>query len=171
MSYLNKLLKQKYNSISDDPKDEVRNLIIRLRFLKRTYKITECDIYDIRWYLDQLERGFMCKKSTMNNDIKKFDIFCLTPLGKLKQIYNILSTADYNHYQYNLHHYIPKQQYEKNKNWYEERGIKQKLILVPISLHEQIHNQAVTNLSDDDFYGFYKISRWELIFNRKHSKY
>lgn len=168
---MNKLLQRIYNSASIDPLDEARSLIIRLRFLKRTYNITECNIYDIRWYLDQLEREFMSKKPTMNADIKEFDIFLLTPSGKLKQTFNILSTADYNHYQFNLHHYIPKQQYEKNKSWYEERGIKQKLILVPITLHEQIHNQAVTSLSDDDFYGFYKISRWELIFNRKHSKY
>lgn len=171
MSDLNELLKQQYNSISDDPKDEIRSLIIRLRFLKRTYKITECDIYDIRWYLDQLERDFVSKKPTMNEDIGKYKKFVLTSSGKLKEIFYINSTADYNHYQFNLHHFIEKQHYEKNKSWYEERGIGQILILVPIPLHEQIHRQAIKNLSDDDFYAFYKISRYELVFNRKHSKY
>lgn len=160
-----------YNAASEDPKDEIRNLIIRMRFLKRTYEITEAEIYDIRWYLDQLERSFNMKKSTMNDDIKEFDIFRLLPSGKLQQIFYINSTADYNHYTHNLHHYIKKQHYDKNKSWYEERGIKQKLILLPISTHEQVHNQAIENLSDDDFYGFYKISRWDLLFNKKHTEY
>lgn len=110
-------------------------------------------------------------KSTMNEDIKKYPIFILKN-GELVRTYKIKSTNDYNHYTHNLHHYIPKQQnYEKNKGWYEERGIGQKLILLPIPTHEQVHNQAVHNLSDDDFYGYYKISRWELVFNRRYSKY
>jgi len=114
------------------------------------------------------------RKSTMNEDIKNYPIYAV-----IKDIYgcrfiemnNIKSTADYNHFTHNLHHFIPKQQYDKNKQWYEERGIKQKLLLVPISMHEQIHNQSVNNLSDDDFEAWYGVSRWELVFNRKHSKY
>lgn len=109
--------------------------------------------------------------ATMNEDIKEFDIFKLLPSGELKQIFNINSTADYNHYTHNLHHYIKKKHFEKNRSWYEERNIKQKLILLPIAIHEQVHQQAVFSLSDDDFYGFYKISRWDLLFNKKHTKY
>ena len=30
---------------------------------------------------------------------------------------------------------------------------------------------SVNNLSDDDFEAWYGVSRWELVFNRKHSKY
>lgn len=112
----------------------------------------------------------MKKKTTMNEDILKYPIFVFDN-GRLFLTERIKSTNDYNHYTHNLHHYIPKQQYEKNESWFVVRGIKQKLILVPISMHEQIHNQAVVNLSDDDFYGRYKINRWDLIFNRKHSKY
>jgi len=110
------------------------------------------------------------RKSTMNEDIKKYPVFIYRN-GKLFQTDKIKSTSDYNHYEYNLHHYIPKQSYEKNKSWYEERNIKQKLILMPVSMHEQVHNQALCNLCDDDFYGWYKIDRWELVFNRKFSKY
>lgn len=110
------------------------------------------------------------RKSTMNDDIKKYPIYTVIN-GRIIELNNIKSTADYNHYSHNLHHFIPKQQYEKNKNWYEERGIKQKLLLIPISMHEQIHNQGVHILSDDDFEVFYKISRWDLIFNKRYSKY
>lgn len=110
-------------------------------------------------------------KPSMNEDIKEFDIFILTKSGQLKKINWIKSTDDYNHYMLNLHHYIPRHDFNKNRKWYEERKIKQKLILMPISMHEQVHNQAVHNLSDDDFYGWYKVDRWELVFNRKHSKY
>lgn len=37
--------------------------------------------------------------------------------------------------------------------------------------HEQVELRAVKNLTDEDFEEKYKISRWELIFNKKHSKY
>lgn len=110
------------------------------------------------------------RKSTMNEDIKKYPIYTVIN-GRFIELDNIKSTADYNHYSHNLHHYIPRQQYEKNKQWYEERGIKQKLLLIPISMHEQIHNQGIHILSDDDFEVFYKISRWDLIFNKRHSNY
>ena len=111
------------------------------------------------------------RKSSMNEDIKKYPVFYYYKGKILSAEDMIFSTADYCHTTHNLHHYIPRSQYEKNKSWYAERGIKQKLILMPISMHEQVHNQAVHNLSDDDFYGWYKVDRWELVFNRKHSKY
>lgn len=47
-----------YNELSLSPHKEIRDLIIRLRFLKRTYGITESEIYDIRWYLSALRNGF-----------------------------------------------------------------------------------------------------------------
>ncbi len=110
------------------------------------------------------------RKSTMSEDIKKYPIYTVIK-GKLIKLNNIKSTADYNHYSHNLHHFIPGQQYEKNKSWFKERGVEQKLLLIPIAMHEHIHNQGVFILSDDDFEVCYKISRWDLIFNRKYSKY
>ena len=106
----------------------------------------------------------------MNEDIKKYPIF-LFKNGELIKTDKIKSTNDYNHYTHNLHHYIKKEHYEKNKSWYQERGIEQKLILVTIPLHEQILQQAVNTLDDDSFYGWYKIDRWDLLFNRKHTNY
>lgn len=105
----------------------------------------------------------------MNNDIKNFPVYFLNN-GKLVEIF-LNSTKDYDHYICHLHHYIKKQDYDRNKEWFEERGIKQKLILLPIPCHEQVHFQAVKNLSDAEFENKYKISRWKLIFSRKHSEY
>ena len=106
----------------------------------------------------------------MNKDIQKYDIFCLQN-GKLKPVNWIQSVDDYNHNTLNLHHYIEKQHYDGNKKWYEERGISQKLILLPIPIHEQVHNIAIKNLSDFEFQKRFKISRWDLIFNKRHTKY
>lgn len=105
----------------------------------------------------------------MQNDIKKYPIYKLTN-GKLESI-TIEDLNEYDHYNYNLHHYIKKQDYERNGQWFKDRSIEQKLILLSVKCHEQVHFQAVKNLADDDFMLCYGISRWELIFNRKHSKY
>ena len=107
----------------------------------------------------------------MNEDIKKFNIFLLTKSGRLIKIDWIKSINDYNHYQFNLHHYIPKQDYNKNIEWYKERGIEQKLILMPINIHEAIHNIGIKIFTDEEFKARFKISRWALIFCKKHSEY
>lgn len=106
---------------------------------------------------------------TMNEDIQQFDIFGLSD-GKLIPL-SIENVNQYNHSTHNLHHFIKKGDYVRNKQWYDERGIKQKLILLPIYLHEQVHLQAVKNLTDEQFKEQYKISRWELLFNRRHTEY
>lgn len=106
---------------------------------------------------------------TMNEDISLFPIYGLSQ-GKLIPL-SIENVNQYNHTTHNLHHFIKQQNYRKNKAWFDERGIKQKLILLPIYLHEQVHNQAVKNLTDEQFKEKYKISRWELLFNRRHTEY
>ena len=40
-----------------------------------------------------------------------------------------------------------------------------------IPLHEQLHYQAIKNLTDKEFKARYKISRYELIFSKKYSNY
>ncbi len=97
-------------------------------------------------------------------------IYLINTAGNLIKI-KLNSLSDYNHLKCHLHHYIPYSEYERNKDWYEKRGIKQKLILMSIPLHEQLHNQAIKNLSDEEFEKKYKISKWELVFNKKHNRY
>ena len=103
-------------------------------------------------------------------ELYKDSVFFVNKLGGLSKIY-IDSLADYNHSEYELHHFIQFQAYKQNPEWYEQRGIKQKLILVSKTLHEQIENRAIRNLTDAEFERKYKISRWKLIFNKRHSEY
>ena len=106
----------------------------------------------------------------MNKDIKQYTTFIFYE-NELLPAEWITSTASYNHFAWQLHHYIKKGDYKRNQAWYDERGIKQKLILLPVEVHEQVHLQAVKNLTDEQFEDKYKISRWELIFNRRHTEY
>ena len=153
------------------PIEQMQDLIIFQGYLQDKYNITNSEIYDIEY---RLRINLMKQKNNrnlMNEDIKKYPIYIITKVGQLKQVFNIKSTEDYTHYLYNLHHYIPKSQFVGNEKWYQDRGIEQKLILMSIQLHEQVHNQAIKNLSDEEFEKRYKISKWDLIFNKKFSKY
>lgn len=115
------------------------------------------------------ERANMVKPK-MNDEIRKYKTYGLTYDGELVPV-PIYTTDDYNHATHQLHHYIKQQSYIGNEGWYKSRGIEQKLILLPIWLHEQIHNKAIKNMSDDEFLERFKISRWDLLFNRRYSKY
>lgn len=106
----------------------------------------------------------------MNAEIVRYKTYLLTNKGRLKEI-NLCSVGDYNHNKMQLHHFILFRDYLRNKEWFDENGIEQKLILMPITVHEQVHQQAVKNLSDDEFLYRYGISRWDLLFSRKNSRY
>ena len=106
---------------------------------------------------------------TMNEDIQKYPTYALSIQGLVP--IEIFSIADYNHNTHQLHHFIRQGAYNGNKKWYDDRGIHQKLILLPNYVHEQVHNTAVKNLTDEEFKDKFKISRWELLFNRRYSKY
>lgn len=108
----------------------------------------------------------------MNDEIAAYPTYYLTAKGRLTEI-PLASTDEYNHQRLHLHHYIPYEQYmdKQNHKWFIDNGIKQKLILMPIQVHEQVHQAAIKNLSDDDFLYQYGISRWDLIFNKKYTKY
>ncbi len=113
----------------------------------------------------------MSKKNPkiMNEEIEKYQIYVLNTAGQLIRIHCIKSTNDYEHNRFALHHYIPYQAYIRNSKWYEKRGIKQKLILISHICHEHIHNMSIKILTDEEFEQKYKISKWKLIYNRKHS--
>ena len=152
------------------PLEKMQNLVLLKNFLQKKYNISNSDIYTLEYMIEEQERKFKMQKTTMNEDLKKYDVFRLKS-GQLKKIEWIKSTDDYNHFVYHLHHFIEKKHYNKNKQWYDERGIKQFLILLPIPIHEQLHGLAIKNLTDEEFKARYKISKWALIFNRKHSTY
>ncbi len=110
------------------------------------------------------------KKKNMDWEIWNYPCYKLCPRGRLVDI-PLQNTSEYNHQVSNLHHYIPYNQYKHNRKWFQDRGIEQKLILMPTIIHEQLHFQAVNNVSDEEFERLYGISRWELVFNKKHSEY
>lgn len=104
---------------------------------------------------------------TMNDDIDNFGVYGLTHNGQLVRV-PVFSTADYNHSTHQLHHYIKQQEYKRNKQWFEDRGIKQKLFLIPKWLHLIVHNSPDgAQLTDEKFIERFKVSRYELLFNRK----
>lgn len=107
------------------------------------------------------------KKPTMNADIQEFGVHIIKK-GRLIKHPFIKSTEDYNHFTHNIHHYIKSSKYFKNQDWYKQRGIKQKLILMTIRMHEDLE---IYPTSDEKFFQKYKIERKELLFNKKWSEY
>ena len=103
----------------------------------------------------------------MVKEIKKFkdSIYLLNTSGNLIKIH-IEALNQYNHSKCELHHFIPYNVYIQNPQWFEERGIKQKLILVSKVCHEHIENRGIKVLSDEEFYTRYHIKRTELLFKR-----
>lgn len=108
--------------------------------------------------------------TAMNKELEQFPVYALSIQGEIIPMPHIKSIEDYNHVSHQIHHYIPKSRYYSNPEWYKERGINQKLFLVPVWLHKIIHNDPGLNVSDEEFEKRFKISRWELVFNRKYSK-
>lgn len=109
---------------------------------------------------------------SMNEDLKKYPLYSIGYNGALMPCTWIISTDDYNHQVMNVHHFIPKGEYKRNKKWYDKHGIAQKLIYLPSWLHLIVHNEPMAeNVSDEEFLKRFKISRWELVFNRRYSKY
>lgn len=118
--------------------------------------------------LNEVEK-FDMKNPTMNDDIKKYGVLGLTHNGELVPI-PVYSTADYDHFTHQIHHYIKQQNYstESQKKWFADRGIEQKLILLPIWVHLTVHNNSSgRNLTDEGFEKRFNISRHKLLFNRK----
>ena len=101
----------------------------------------------------------------MNADIKAFKVFGIKNY-QLVELPEIVDIHSYNHQYMQLHHFIKAQSYKRNKEWYEENGVQQKLILMPAIMHEHLEN-PIFSLSDKDFFNKYKIERKKLLFNKK----
>ncbi len=108
-------------------------------------------------------------KVALAKEIFMYPVYLLTARGRLVEI-PLCSLNEYNHNRMHLHHYLPRSgSYYKveGRQWYIDNDIKQKLILLPIPIHEQVHQQAVKNLSDDMFLFNYGLKRSDLLFTRK----
>lgn len=102
-----------------------------------------------------------------NEEIQKYPIYTVDN-GRIERYYGITSIADYNHATMQLHHYV--KDYDRNKTEYDRKGIEQKLFLIPIAMHEQVHLRGIKTMTDEEFEDTYGVSRWKLIYNRKHER-
>lgn len=101
------------------------------------------------------------KYPPLNEQIKEFGIYRLYGrTGKLIPEHFITCKEDYNHDFYNLHHYIKEQQYYR---YPEKYAGKQKLILLPVKLHEDLHSA----MSEERFFSRYGVSKDLLIWKAR----
>ena len=101
-----------------------------------------------------------------NADIEKyplffFDLFDRTlkpiPAGMLQ------SVADYDHWQYQLHHFIEKQIRKNNPEYYARIEYLQKLIIVPA----QMNYDASSGMSEEKFFNNWGIEKYKIIFSKQ----
>ena len=102
----------------------------------------------------------------MNEDIKAFKVYGIKQ-NRLVLLPEIVDIHSYNHELCQLHHYIKAQDYKRNKNWFLENNIEEKLILMPTIMHEHLES-PIYGLTDEQFYRKYRIEREILLFNKKH---
>lgn len=101
----------------------------------------------------------------MNADIKAFKVYRVG-YNRLIRLHNIKDINSYNHQVFQLHHFIKAQEYKRNMKWYIDNLIEEKLILMPIIMHEHLES-PIYGLSDADFYRKYKISKNLLLFSKE----
>ena len=97
---------------------------------------------------------------SMNDDIKKFPVYILYA-GKLQSAQWVRDTGTYDHYNWHLHHYVKQQQWKRNEEKLRAKGVEQKLVLLPIQCHIDLHN-CVRNFKEK-----YGIDRSELLYGAR----
>lgn len=108
-------------------------------------------------------------RKIMNNEIKKYQgriYYFDTDVKKILPAEWIFSTADYDHFSFELHHVIKFSQYEREKQWFRSRGLEMCLVLIPKVMHQHLEN-PLYELPDNIFYEKYGIHKYELLFNKK----
>ena len=108
-------------------------------------------------------------RKIMNNEIKKYQgriYYFDTDVKKILPAEWIFSTADYDHFSFELHHVIKFSQYEREKQWFRSRGLEMGLVLIPKVMHQHLEN-PLYELPDNIFYEKYGIHKYELLFNKK----
>ena len=112
-----------------------------------------------------LYNACMYVNKSMNEDIKEFGVWELY-YNRLRPRPDIQSIYDYNHYLFDLHHYIKAQEYKRNREWFEIYGIQEKLILLPKVIHQHLEYPDYM-LDEMEFFKKYHIRKDLLLFNKK----
>lgn len=107
----------------------------------------------------------MYVNKSMNEDIKEFGVWELY-YNTLRPRPDIQSIHDYNHFRFDLHHFIKAQDYKRNREWYELNGIHEKLILLPKIIHQHVEYPDYM-MDDIEFYRVYHIKKDLLLFNKR----
>ena len=108
-------------------------------------------------------------RKIMNNEIKKYQgriYYFDTDVKKILPAEWIFSTADYDHFSFELHHVIKFSQYEREKQWFRSRGLEMCLVLIPKVMHQHLEN-PVYGLPDHIFFEKYGVAKFDLLFDNK----
>lgn len=103
--------------------------------------------------------------SMFNEDINKYPLFFFDMFSRtIKPIpaCELQSVADYNHYDYQLHHFVEKTIRKNNPAFYARVEYLQKLILVPA----QMNYDASSSMSDERFLKNWGIDKYKIIFSK-----
>lgn len=119
-------------------------------------------IIKLKYNWKELNRGVKLG-SMFNADIEKYPLFFFDLFDRtLKPIPAgmVESVSDYNHDQYQLHHFIEKQIRKNNPEYYARIEYLQKLILVPA----QMNYDASSGMSEENFLKNWGIEKYKIIF-------
>lgn len=98
---------------------------------------------------------------SMNDDIRKYPCFMVYN-GLVVPALWLENTENYNHYCYDLHHFIRQSVRKNSPDFYKRVEHLQRLILMPKQM-----NLDLEELGAEDFYKKWKVDKDNLVFNRK----
>lgn len=98
---------------------------------------------------------------TMNDDIRKYPCY-LFYNGTIAPVDWITSTESYNHYVYQLNHFIRRSVRKNSPDFYKRVEHLQRLILMPAAC-----NYDLETMGEDTFYKKWGMDKNNLVFNRK----
>ena len=97
---------------------------------------------------------------TMNEDIQKYPCY-LVYNKSIQKVDWIKSTESYNHYVYQLHHFIRKSVRKNSPDFYKRVEHLQKLLLMPAQM-----NYDIETMGEDGFFKKWGMDKNNLVFNR-----
>lgn len=97
----------------------------------------------------------------MNKDIKLYPTFIFYD-NQLLPAEWITSTASYNHFAWQLHHFIRKSVRKNSPDFYKRVEHLQKLILIPNQM-----NYDLETMGEDKFKEVYGVNKDDFVFSRK----
>lgn len=101
-----------------------------------------------------------------NADIAKYPLFFFDLFERdIKPIPpgELTSVNDYDHWQYNAHHFIEKQIRKNNPDFYAKIEYLQKIIIVPA----QMNYDASSGMTEENFLKNWGIEKYKIIFSKQ----